>query len=132
MINALGHRAADNVRLVRSEAVTLTADDTYALLKLPKKAFVTAVWLEVITPFDDPAVGDEGTLTLGFSGNGESADVDYFMATNAALPLVAGNKVSTIGKWFGSAAGLITVTAAAEDSTTAPVVRVWATYSIIH
>ena len=132
-INALGHRAADNVRLVRSEAVTLAADDTYNLLKLPKKAFVTAVWLEIITPFDDPGGDDDpGTLTLGFSGNGESADADYFMADAVSLPLVAGNKVSTIGKWFGTASGLITVTAAALDSTDVPVVRIWATYSIIH
>lgn len=130
MITALGHRAADNVRLIRSEAVTLAADDTYALLKLPKKAFVTAVWLEIITPFDDQTT--DGTLTVGFSGNGETADADYFLANSVALPLVAGNKVSTVGKWFGTAAGLITVTADDNDSVVNPVVRIWATYSIIH
>jgi hypothetical protein len=129
-INALGHRAADNVRLVRSEAVTLAADDTYNLLKLPKKAFVTAVWLEIITPFDDQST--DGTLTVGFSGNGESADADYFMNDTACAPLVAGNKVSTVGKWFGTASGLITITANDNDSTVNPVVRIWATYSIIH
>lgn len=129
-INALGHRAADNVRLVRSEAVTLSADDTYNLLKLPKKAFVTAVWLEIITPFDDQSV--DGTLLVGFAGNGEVADTDYFMANAVTLPLVAGNKVSTVGKWFGAASGLITITANDNDSVVNPVVRIWATYSIIH
>lgn len=129
-INALGSRAADNIRMMRSGKVTLSADDTYQVLKLPKKAFVVGVWLEIITAFDDQTT--DGTITVGFSGNGETADADYFMDNTAAAPLVTGMKEVTKGKWFSDASGLITVTANDNDSTVDPVVRVWVLYSVIH
>lgn len=129
-INALGSRSADNIRMMRSGKVTLSADDTYYVLKLPKKAFVVGVWLEIITAFDDQTT--DGTITVGFSGNGETADADYFMDNTAAAPLVTGMKEVTKGKWFGDASGLITVTANDNDSTVNPVIRVWVLYSVIH
>ena len=129
-INALGSRSADNIRMMRSGKVTLSADDTYYVLKLPKKAFVVGVWLEIITAFDDQTT--DGTITVGFSGNGETADADYFMDNTAAAPLVTGIKEVTKGKWFSNASGLITVTANDNDSTVNPVIRVWVLYSVIH
>ena len=129
-INALGSRSADNIRMMRSGKVTLSADDTYHVLKLPKKAFVVGVWLEIITAFDDQTT--DGTITVGFSGNGETADADYFMDNTAAAPLVTGMKEVTKGKWFSDASGLITVTANDNDSTVDPVIRVWVVYSVIH
>ena len=129
-INALGSRSADNIRMMRSGKVTLSADDTYHVLKLPKKAFVVGVWLEILTAFDDQTT--DGTITVGFSGNGETADADYFMNNTAAAPLVTGMQEVTKGKWFGDASGLITVTANDNDSTVNPVIRVWVLYSVIH
>lgn len=130
MINALSSRTADNFRMMRSGKVTLTADDSYAVVKVPKKAFVVGVWLEIITAFDDKTT--DGTITVGFSGNGETADPDYFMDNTAAAPLVVGMKEVTKGKWFGDASGLITLTVADNDSTVDPIVRVWVLYSVIH
>ena len=130
MINALSSRTADNFRMMRSGKVTLSADDSYAVVKVPKKAFVVGVWLEIITAFDDQTT--DGTITVGFSGNGETADPDYFMDNTAAAPLVVGMKEVTKGKWFGDASGLITLTVADNDSTVDPIVRVWVLYSVIH
>ena len=130
MINVLANRAADNFRLMRSGKITLSADETYAAVKVPKKAFVVGVWLEIITAFDDQTT--DGTITVGFSGNGETADADYFMDNTAAAPLVTGMKEVTKGKWFSDASGLITVTANDNDSTVNPVIRVWVLYSVIH
>ena len=130
MINALSSRTADNFRMMRSGKVTLTADDSYAVVKVPKKAFVVGVWLEIITAFDDQTT--DGTITVGFSGNGETADPDYFMDNTAAAPLVVGMKEVTKGKWFDTSSGLITLTVADNDSTVDPVVRVWVLYSVIH
>ena len=130
MINVLANRAADNFRIMRSGKITIDADDTYAVVKVPKKAFVVAVWLEILTAFDDQS--SDGSLTVGFSGNGEVADVDYFMADAVTLPLVVGMKEVTKGKWFGDASGLITVTATDNDSVVDPVIRVWVMYSVIH
>ena len=133
MVNVLANRAADNFRLMRSGKITLSADETYAAVKVPKKAFVVGVWLEVLTAFDAVDVSDDdGSLTVGFSGNGESADVDYFMADAVSLPLVTGMKEVTKGKWFGDASGLITLTSVANDTLVDPVVRVWVMYSVIH
>ena len=130
MVNVLANRAADNFRLMRSGKITLDADDTYATVKVPKKAFVVGVWLEILTAFDDQTT--DGTITVGFSGNGETADPDYFMDNTAAAPLVVGMKEVTKGKWFGDASGLITLTVADNDSTVDPIVRVWVLYSVIH
>lgn len=129
-INVLSSRAADNFRIMRSGKITLSADDTYQVIKLPKKAFVVGVWLEILTAFDDQTT--DGTITVGFSGNGETADPDYFMDNTAAAPLVTGMKEVTKGKWFGDASGLITVTATDNDSTVDPIIRVWVLYSVIH
>ena len=130
MINVLANRAADNFRIMRSGKVTISADDTYAVVKVPQKAFVVGVWLEILTAFDDQTT--DGTLTVGFSGNGETADPDYFMTNTTAAPLTVGMKEVTKGKWFGDASGLITVTADDNDSTVDPIVRVWVMYSVIH
>lgn len=133
MINVLANRAADNFRLMRSGKITLSADETYAAVKVPKKAFVVGVWLEVLTAFD--AVDEletDGSLTVGFTGNSEVADPDYFMADAVAIPTATGMKEVTKGKWFGDASGLITLTSVANDAAVAPVVRVWVLYSVIH
>ena len=130
MINVLSNRAADNVRFVRSGKITLASDDTYAVVKVPKKAFVLGVWLEILTAFDDQAT--DGTISVGFTGNGETDDPDYFLTTAEAAALTAGMKVSMDGKWFVDAAGLITVTANDNDSTVDPVVRVFVAYTVIH
>ena len=130
MVNVLANRAADNFRLMRSGKITIDADDTYAVVKVPKKAFVVAVWLEILTAFDDQTT--DGVLEVGFTGNGESADPDYFMGAAVSLPLVTGMKVANKGKWFGDASGLITVTANDNDSVVNPIVRVWVMYSVIH
>ena len=130
MINVLASRAADNFRIMRSGKILISADDTYAVVKVPKKAFVAAVWLEILTAFDDQTT--DGVLEVGFTGNGESADPDYFMGAAVSLPLVTGMKVVNKGKWFGDASGLITVTANDNDSVVNPIVRVWVMYSVIH
>ena len=130
MVNALASRAADNFRMMRSGKIALSADDTYAVVKVPKKAFVVGVWLEILTAFDDQTT--DGTITVGFSGNDETADPDYFMDNTAAAPLAVGMKEVTKGKWFGDASGLITLTVADNDSTVDPIVRVWVLYSVIH
>jgi hypothetical protein len=118
--------------MMRSGKITLSAADSYAALKLPKKAFVVGLWLEIITAYDDVAVEEiAGTITVGFSGNGESADADHFLTSAQAAPLVTGMKASSVAKWFDSASGLITVTPTANDSTVDPVVRLWVFYSTI-
>ena len=131
-INKTTKIAADNIRVERTGKITLDADGLYHIFKLPKKAFVHAVHLEILTATDDPAEGDVGTLTIGFVGNAETAVANYFAATNTTLPLVAGMKSFTKGKWFVDAGGAITATWAAEDSDVDPVIRAFVTFTVIH
>lgn len=132
-INVMGKIAADNIRVERTAKITLAEDGLYYIFKLPKKAFIHAVHLEILTATDDPGgTNDPGTLTVGFVGNAETAVADYFMATNVALPLVAGMKTVTKGKWFVDAGGAITLTWDSQDSTTAPVIRAYVAFTVLH
>lgn len=130
MINMISSRSADNYRLARSGKITLGEDATYAVIKVPKKAFILGVYLEIITPFTDTAT--DGTISVGFSGNNEVADVDYFLTTAEANAIVAGMKSSVDGKWFADGSGSITVTAVGNTSTNDPVVRVFVAYTVIN
>jgi hypothetical protein len=111
--DAISYRLSDRPMLAKSKRMVTPADGTYNLIRLPTKAFVTDVWVLVTTAFT--AAGS--TLTVGWLGNGETADTDGFLTNDIAKPTVAGLKcavhdtlTSWPGKYFNSASGLITCT----------------------
>jgi hypothetical protein len=128
--------AADNIRLARSKTLVNLADGTYNLIMLPKFAFVKQIWLYVSVAY---AGGAGATGTIGFTGNGETADPDGFMDATAAGVRATGMKIMTAdaqpgsqGKWFNSAGGCITITLAKSTDTTLLTGWVFAGYSILH
>ncbi len=106
-------KAADAPRCVRSVTLIEPADDTYALIQIPHYAYVLDVILHKTT-----AYGDAGaTISVGFIGNGETADPDGFIDTtlgnaDAADVIRASGDAQpgSQGKWFNDAGGMITVT----------------------
>lgn len=111
--DAISYRLSDRPMLARSKRMVAPADGTYNLIRVPTKAFVTDVWVLITTAFT--AAGS--TLTVGWLGNGETADPDGFITNDIAKPTVAGLKcavhdtlTSWPGKYFSSASGLITCT----------------------
>jgi hypothetical protein len=74
--------AADNMRLARSKNLVTLADGTYNLIRIPKYAFVDQIWFYVSQAY---AGGAAGSATLGFVGNGETADPDGFMDATITL-----------------------------------------------
>jgi len=104
--------ASDNYRLARSKLMIEPADGSYNIIHLPRFTFVKKVWVRI-----DTAYGDAGaTMTVGFIGNGESADPDAFMTSTECDPDATGMKTSVggtadeaEGKWFDTARGAITV-----------------------
>lgn len=125
---------ADNFRLARSKTLNAVSDDTYNIIRIPKFAFVTDVWLLITTAY----VGGVPSITVGWIGNGETAQAAGFLSNEIAKPTVAGLKraqhdtlVSFEGKYFSGGTGTITVTVAAGGATTEGVFQVFATYSVI-
>jgi hypothetical protein len=128
--------ASDNFRLARSKTLLNKASATYNIIKLPKYTFVSDLWFYVSTAF---AGGAGGTVTIGFIGNGETADADGFMGNTVALPDVAGMKVArqdtkpgSQGKWFNDASGCVTITIDTGTHTTLLNCFVFVAYSVLH
>lgn len=98
----------------KSKLINVTtgnAADTYRLIRVPKLHFVKGIWLWKHTALTS---GTTATLSIGFQGNGESADVDYFMDTTSADAENAGTEMGIealhSGKYFNAANGIITLT----------------------
>lgn len=126
---------ADNMRLAKSRSVISPADGTYNLIRIPKFAFVTDVWLLVGTAANVAPT----TCTVGWQGNGETAQTAGFISTDIADAAVTGLKramkdtlVSFPGKYFSAASGAITFTYAAGSATTKGIYWVFAQYIVVH
>jgi hypothetical protein len=128
--------ASDNFRLARSKTLYELADDTYDLILLPKFAFVMNVWLYVTQAY---AGGSGATATIGFKGNGETADPDGFMDAAACAARVTGYKQmlddtqpGSKGKWFNDASGFLTITLDDNAETTLMIGFVLCQFSVLH
>ncbi len=122
---------ADNVRLAKSRTILTPSAATYNLIRLPKFAFVKRVWLEVST------AGSSDTVTIGWTGNGETAQAAGFMNADIAKVMTTGMKesvkdtaVSNASKYFDSASGAITMTVGTTQTT--GLFLVFCEYTVIH
>jgi len=113
MADLYTHAFSDNTRLSKGKTMIAPADATYNIVQLPRFALVKAVWLWVISAY----AGGAPVVTIGFMGNGETADVDAFMTNVETDPTFVGMKCSmhgsalwADGKYFDSASGAITLT----------------------
>ena len=130
MADLYGHAFSDNFRLAASKRLSALADETYSVIRIPRFAFLSNVWVEVLT-LDADAV-----MTVGFIGNKETAGADAFMLNAACAPGMLGMKGSVIGtaaeaggKYFRDGSGAITVTVTDANLL---VFQVFAKYSVIH
>jgi len=128
------HAFADNLRLAKSKRLAAPANGTYNLIRLPRYAFVKQVWLWVVTAYS--AAG--ASVTVGFIGNGETADPDAFLTNTESDPDAAGMKTSlggsaacAAGKYFADGSGAITLTTN-KSTGDAGVVYVFADYVVIY
>ena len=129
----LNSQASDNFRLARSQTMVSASDGTYNLIRLPVNAFVMDVWLYMSTAYS----GGSPSITIGWLGNGETAQPAGFMTNLVAKPLEAGIKRAmkeTLeqfpGKYFNAASGMVTATLAA-DTGTGGIWQVLVHYSVI-
>lgn len=111
-VDAFDYRASDAFRLEASKIMLAPADATYNLIRIPKFAFVTDVWIQIISGFTLNA-----SVVVGWMGNKEVANEDGFIDNGLADPLVPGFKRSFNvaagtfpAKYFSAAGGAITAT----------------------
>lgn len=124
-------KAADNYRIGKSKTILTPAADTYWLYRFPKYTLVTDVWLYV------PTAGSTDTVSIGWIGNGETAQAAGFLSTGIADVTNTGMKraqhdtlVAFEGKYFDDANGLLTMTVGTTQTTGA--FHVFVEYTIIH
>lgn len=106
-------KLSDNTYIAASKVLNGKSDGTYNLIRLPKYAFVTNVWVNITTVF----AGGIPTMTVGWIGNGSTASAAGFMTDTEAAPTVLGIKAATslatfFGKYFSGGTGAITCTIA--------------------
>jgi hypothetical protein len=126
-------KSADNFRMEASKLMLAPADGTYNLIKIPKFAFVTDAWVQIVTAFTGTA-----SVEIGWFGNSQTAVTDGFITDDVADPTHVGMKrgfnttTSTFpGKWFSAASGAITATVL--DGTGAVGnFRVFVQFTVIH
>jgi len=129
-----GQHFSDNYRIARSKKLIEPADGVWNIIRIPRFAFVTEVWIEMLT-----AYGDAGaTLTVGWVGNGETADPDGFILSAVIDPDATGMTKASEGtatggqgKYFRDASGYITITS---DDNAGSIGTFWvfAQYSVLH
>jgi len=124
-------KAADNYRTGKSKTILTPAAATYWVYRIPRFALVTDVWLYV------PTAGSSNTVTVGWAGNGETAQAAGFMSDTIAKVMVTGMKraqhdslVAFEGKYFDDASGLLTMTVGTAQTTGE--FHLFITYTIIH
>jgi len=133
MTAKFSHDLADTFMLAKSKLFIIPSADTYDVIRIPKLALVQDVWLEVTT-----ACTAGATLTVGWKGNGESAQTAGFMSSDITKPGETGlkraqkdNLLSFPGKYFADGSGAITITVAG-TTLSAGKFRVFVGYSIIY
>lgn len=124
-------RKSENIRWCVSKALVTPSAATLSLFEIPMHSLVFDVRLMVQT------AGDSNTVTLGWSGNGETAVTNAFFTAAVANVLATGMKASardtatsSDGKYFNAARGAITMTIGTTQGT--GLFYVFCGYSVIH
>lgn len=127
-------RMSDISYMLKSQTMVAPDDGYYGLIRVPKYAFVTDVWLDISVAY----VGGAPSLSIGWLGNGQTAQEDGFIPEDISQPGVLGLKYSAPAainaarsKYFGSKGGMITATIAAGSATTEGTFTVFCQYYII-
>jgi hypothetical protein len=127
MADQIANKLSEHTYLARS-GIFGGAAEAYNLIKVPKNAFIMDVWLEVIT------IHAANTCTVGFAGNGETADPDGFIDatlgvtdTAAFIRALDDAQPGSKAKWFSDGVGMITATPSGTTSRQ----RLFVKYAII-
>ena len=137
MPDLISIHASDNYRMARSKHLINNADGVYNLIRIPHFAFVKQIWAQVLVPYSGGTL-NAGTMLIGFTGNGETADPDAFVDSAFDVE-VAGMynmysdaAVSSKGKWFSAGSGMLTATIETGDHTTLLSAYIFMEFTVLH
>lgn len=127
------HKQSD-LRWIRASAVITTpVDGTHVVCPIPKNTLVTNIILVKTTG----ATVAGALVSIGFQGNGQTADTSFFMSSAVANPtnvgavsIHQGSAPGAGGKYF-TTAGAITVTTDDFGGTTSGTFQVFVEYTQI-
>jgi hypothetical protein len=132
IIDTFSNRMSDYRYFAKSKRYSVPDAGTYGVIRVPRNALVTDVWVLIDTAFAPITA----TLTVGYIGNGESENLSGFLTNLIADPYTTGMKraqhdtlTSFEGKYFSSTAGGIVATVT--GTLTAGVFYIFADYVII-
>ena len=128
-------KSSDNIRVVRSLALLDAPSETYHLVRVPEHALITDIIVQLISPF-----GTTSTVTVGFIGNGETADPDAFMlsvdidpdGTILTRSLAGSTGINRGGKWFDVDRGVITLTLVQGNAPSTASLRIFVEYKVVY
>lgn len=113
MADKFSTKVSDFVYTARGHVMNTPANGTWSCIRLPKNTLVTKVFLAITTL----CAGTLPKVSVGWLGNGETAQTEGFITQEVAACTVVGLKGSAHasvnsfeGKYFDSAKGVITVT----------------------
>lgn len=112
MPDFFSNAASDNFRLIKSKPLSgAVAAGTWALIRIPKWAYISKVWVWVQT------AASATDVSVGWMGNTETAQAAGFMSTGVLKANVVGYKeavndtiISFGQKYFDKGTGAITAT----------------------
>jgi hypothetical protein len=126
---------ADNFRLAKSRIIVSPATATFNVIRVPKYAFVSDVWLQVVIATNV----EPDNCSVGWSGNADTAVTNGFITIETADPRTTGLKraqkdtLTTFqGKYFSGGSGVITFTFDDGAATTLGSYIVFAQYTVVH
>ena len=116
----------------KSKTFVSPNDGSYAVFSFPRYTLVSQVFVLITTAY----AGGTPVLSVGWSGNTETAVADGFLSNDIFDPTATGLKLSTKdtltsnqGKYFNLGSGLLTLTVAAGGATTEGTFVILANYS---
>ena len=135
MVDFYTNAFSENMRTAKSKRFVTPADGTFNVVMIPRFTLVRGVYLFIETAY---TLGT-ATLTVGFLGNGETADPDAFIVKTESSPATLGLKtsvggtaaVASAGKYFGDKSGAITLTSD-DNGGTSGKFYLFVDYSVIH
>jgi hypothetical protein len=136
MADFISTALSDNYILAKSKRLYNKASAVYNIIRIPRYAFLSELYVSVVTPMSGGTPAS-GSLLVGFSGNQETADPDGFIDSVADIEtagmyrMSADGAVASQGKWFNDGSGMVTITIDNGDHTVLLDAHIFVGYSVV-
>ena len=137
MTDFISTNLSDHSMMARSKRLLNKASGVYNLIRIPRFAFITELFVRVDTAMSG-GTANSGSLLVGWSGNAGTADPDGFIDSVADVEVAGMYNMSldgcpgSRGKWFDDGSGMLTATIDTGDHTTLLDAYIFISYTVLH